>query len=91
VDQADILRHCAELLTPRGDTFVIRTYGDALDASGKVEARAWCEAVIQRVPDYLESADQPHVRQAALTSNANKNFGRKLEIISFRWLNPNEV
>ena len=66
VDQADILRHCAELLTPRGDTFVIRTYGDALDASGKVEARAWCEAVIQRVPEYLDSADQPHVKQAAL-------------------------
>jgi hypothetical protein len=91
VDQADILRHCAELLTPRGDTFVIRTYGDALDANGKVEARAWCEAVIQRVPDYLDSADQPHVKQAALTSTANRNFGRKLDIVSFRWLNLNEV
>ena len=32
VDQADILRNFAAQLTPRGDTFVIRTYGDSLDA-----------------------------------------------------------
>jgi hypothetical protein len=90
VDQADILRNFASQLTPRGDTFVIRTYGDSLDSSGNVVARAWCEAVVQRAPEYSDPANQPHIKQADLTP-ANKTFGRKLEIVSFRWLNPNEV
>lgn len=91
VDQADILRNFAEQLTPRGDTFVIRTYGDALDANGNVVARAWCEAVIQRMPDYLDLVDEPHVKQAELKSVANKNFGRKLRTVSFRWLSQKEI
>jgi hypothetical protein len=91
VDQADILRNFAAQLTPRGDTFVIRTYGDALDNAGNVIARAWCEAVVQRVPDYSDAADQPHIRQALLSSNANKAFGRKLEVVTFRWMSPDEI
>ena len=91
VDQADILRNCAEQLTPRGDTFVIRAYGDALDASGKVEARAWCEAVVQRVPDYLDPVDESHLKRAELKSAANKAFGRKLRIVSFRFLSSAEI
>lgn len=100
IDQADILRNFAEQLTPRGDTFVIRTYGDSLDSNGKVQARAWCEAVIQRLPEYLEhrspndtsvSGDSPETKQAELTSEANRKFGRKLQLVSFRWLNPSEI
>ena len=91
VDQADILRNFSEQLTPRGDTFVVRAYGDALDANGKVEARAWCEAVVQRMPGYLDPVDEPHVKQADLKSSINQTFGRTLRIVSFRWLNQEEV
>jgi hypothetical protein len=91
VDQADMLRNFAAQLTPRGDTFVIRTYGDSLDPTGKVVARAWCEAIVQRVPDYVDSTDEPHLKQSALKSEANKLFGRKLQIVSFRWLGGSEV
>lgn len=91
VDQADVLRNCAEFLAPRGDTFVIRTYGDALDANGNVQARAWCEAVVQRVPEYISEEDQPHLKQTDLDAPENKNFGRKLEIISMRLLGETEV
>ncbi len=90
VDQADILRHFSEQLTPRGDTFVIRTYGDALDPNGKVIARAWCQAVVQRLPDYVDSTDAPHKKPSEITAT-NVNFGRKLEVVSFRWLNATEV
>ena len=38
------------MLVARFDTFLIRSYGEALNANGKVVARAWCEAVIQRQP-----------------------------------------
>jgi len=91
VDQADILRNLSEQLTPRGDTFVIRTYGDSMDASGKVVARAWCEAVVQRTPDYVDSTDENHIKQAALTSASNKKFGRQFQIVSFRWLDASEI
>jgi type II secretory pathway pseudopilin PulG len=91
VDQADLLRNFAEQLTPRGDTFVIRAYGDSLDPAGNVLARAWCEAVVQRVPNYVDGADENHIRTALLTSEANKQFGRKFQIVGFRWLNSDEV
>ena len=91
IDQADILRNMAEQLAPRGDTFVIRTYGDSIDAKGNVIARAWCEAVVQRVPEYVDSKDTPHHKQSDLTSNHNKKFGRTLKIIQFRWLNASEI
>ena len=91
VDQADILRNFAEQLTPRGDTFVVRTYGDALDSTGKVEARAWCEAVIQRLPDYLDPLDEAHVKRANLKSTLNMAFGRTLRVVGFRWLNASEI
>lgn len=91
VNQSDILRNFAEQLTPRGDTFVIRSYGESLDANGKVNGRAWCEAVIQRLPEYTHTEDEPHVKQALLTSPTNQLFGRKLKIVSFRWLNSADV
>lgn len=91
VDQADILRSFAAQLTPRGDTFIIRTYGDSLDSSGEVQARAWCEATVQRVPDYLDPSDESHLKQSNLSSPSNQSFGRRLTITSFRWLNPSEI
>jgi len=91
VDQADILRHLGSQLTVRGDTFIIRAYGDSMNASGNVMARAWCEAVVQRVPDYVDSMDSNHLKQNALSSASNKKFGRKFIITGFRWLNKDEV
>jgi hypothetical protein len=90
IDQADILRHLGSQMTPRGDTFVIRTYGDSLAADGKVLARAWCEAVVQRVPNYIDPTNQPHEKQSAL-SDSNKIFGRQFEIIHFRWMHRDEI
>ncbi|MGL5017501.1 MAG: hypothetical protein ACRDBP_05170, partial [Luteolibacter sp.] len=90
VKQGDLLTPLAPLISVRGDTFLIRSYGDARDKSGKITARAWCEAVVRRLPDYVdpsESADQ-----AALpTSKANITFGRRFEIVSTRWLAPSEA
>lgn len=48
------------MLTVRSDTFRIRAYGDALNpvpepgqAVGKVEATAYCEAIVQRTPQTM--------------------------------------
>ena len=92
IDQADILRQLGSTLTPRGDTYVIRTYGDKLDASGEVVARAWCEAIVQRTPDYVDLlSDENHFTQERLDSEANRTFGREFKITSFRWLSEKEI
>lgn len=91
VNQADILRGLAEQLTPRGDTFIIRSYGDSISPDGRIAARVWCEAVVQRIPDYLDPADEAQVRHDELKSISNKKFGRRFQIISLRYLLPSEI
>lgn len=86
--QADVLQVIGPVLAPRSDTFVIRAFGDAVDASGKTTARAWCEAVVQRTPEPLapdESGINP--RQPGTSGD----FGRRFIVRSFRWLGPGEV
>ena len=89
--QADLLKRIGNMITPRDDTFRIRSYGEARDAQGSIQARTWCEAVVQRVPAYLDSADTPETPAANLTSNINKKFGRRFLMVSFRWLSPSEI
>ena len=60
VIQSDRLKPIANTLQARDDTFRIRAYGEALDAKGKIIARAWCEAVVQRNPEYVDPANEAH-------------------------------
>ncbi len=85
--QADLLTAIAPTLRARGDTFVIRAYGEAGTSNGR-KVKVWCEAVAQRVPDYLDPGDEPWL---APTRPANQRFGRRYEITSFRWLSPDEI
>ncbi|WP_396258720.1 hypothetical protein [Haloferula sp. A504] len=91
VRQADILTPIAPVLSVRSDSFIIRSYGESVDAGGKVLARAWCEAVVERQSDYIDGADTPETEAADLTEAVNREFGRQFRIVSFRWLNPREV
>jgi hypothetical protein len=88
--QADILRPIAPILSARDDTFTIRAYGDVRDRAGAITARAYCEAVVRRTREYVDPSDA-----AASTdyprSPVNARFGRRFEIVSFRWLEPDEV
>lgn len=94
ITQADILTAIGPYLSVRSDTFVIRAYGDVTSPLDRntVLARAWCEAVVQRVPDYVDSANPPWMgpKDSALTE-LNKQMGRKFEIVSFRWLKEDEI
>ena len=91
VTQGDILSALGSRVTVRADTFRIRGYGETRDATGKVIlAKAWCEAVVQRVPDFVDPADPAYAQYSTL-NGVNKKFGRRYEIVSFRWLGPKEV
>jgi hypothetical protein len=89
--QGDLLMALAPVITVRGDTFRIRSYGESKAKDGTVEAKAWCEAVVQRLPEYLDSSEKPELKTAQLTKDANIRFGRRFVITSFRWLSPEEV
>ncbi len=84
--QADVLRAVSGQLTARDDTFVVRTYGASKDTSGKVVAEVWCEAIVQRTPEYVSGDDK-----LELPTEITQPYGRKYVIKSFRYLNPSEV
>ncbi len=92
--QGDVLSTIGDSLSARSDTFTIRTYGDATNpATGAVEARAWCEAVVQRLPDYVRprsgsTGDNP---EDVPTDASNIHFGRRYVVVSFRWLGPEDL
>ncbi len=88
--QADVLQVIGPALAARSDTFRVRAYGEALGAAGNPVAKAWCEAIVQRIPTYVDPANPPHARGSELTA-ANTSHGRQFKVVSFRWLAPNEV
>ncbi|HEY9248924.1 MAG TPA: hypothetical protein VIO38_07320, partial [Rariglobus sp.] len=88
LSQADLLTALGPLLTARSDTFTIRAYGDVNNpATSAIEARAWCEAVVQRLPDYLETQDAWAVPSGA----TNQTFGRRFRVVSFRWMTETDL
>ncbi len=97
--QADVLRPLAPILSARDDTFTIRAYGDARDATGNtVKARAVCEATIRRTRNFIDPADDAALADLSNNSGslparkaANSIFGRRFEIVSFRWVAENEI
>jgi type II secretory pathway pseudopilin PulG len=94
-NQNDVLRQLAPYLTVRDDTFTIRAYGDARDAAGNIISKAWCEATVMRQADYVSvdstKGDGADIAQAQGNSPINKAFGRRYNILSFRYLTADEV
>ena len=88
--QADLLRPLAPVLSARDDTFTIRGYGDARDSHGTILATAVCEAVVCRTRDFIEPTDAADITTEP-TTPANQRFGRRFQLVSFRWLAANEV
>jgi hypothetical protein len=88
--QADMLQKIGPVLTARDDTFTIRTCGQALSKTGEVLATAWCEAIVQRLPEPV-TPDPVILIDPAVDSDGADRFGRRLVIRSFRWLQNNEI
>ncbi|MDR2738024.1 MAG: hypothetical protein LBB18_03750 [Puniceicoccales bacterium] len=91
VNQGDVLQATAHFLCARGDTFLVRAFGDFLGANGDVAERVYCEAVVQRVPEYVDAAENTPSDPHGTQSTINEKFGRRYKIILFRWLDEDEI
>ncbi|MDR1497761.1 MAG: hypothetical protein LBS59_05030, partial [Puniceicoccales bacterium] len=100
--QGDILQIIGSKISPRSDTFVIRAYGDTASKAGThIAARAYIEAVVQRLPDYVDPSNKNtpdlHPDKDAWDPNDRKinpiniYLGRRFRVISTRWLAGNEI
>lgn len=88
--QQDILRPLSPIMTSRGDTFIIRAYGDNLNqATGEITSSMVCEATLQRVPEYVDDSDESWETPDA--NSTNDRFGRKFKIVNFRWIHLDDV
>ena len=87
--QGDILQQIGSILTARSDSFKIRCYGDSIDSKGKIRARAWCEASVQRSQTPI--SPDPDKGDLDPIKTTNDNQGREFIITSFRWINPKEI
>jgi len=56
LSQADVLTSLAPVTNVRSDTFMVRTYGDV--DPDRPEVKVWCEAIVQRLPEYLVNEKQ---------------------------------
>jgi hypothetical protein len=96
--QADVLSRLAPVISVRDETFTVRAMGTA-SVTGGSTAKVWCEAVFQRIPDYVDSSVPPHeapLGDIAPMSNGtlhevNVVLGRRFKMVSFRWLNQQDL
>ncbi len=90
--QNDIVTPLAPAMSARSDTFRIRTYGDVRDPiTGKVISKAWCEAYVQRVPEYMGN-EAPSTPTADLAANSSsERFGRRFVTTKIHWLSEQDL
>lgn len=96
--QADLLERLSPVISVRDETFVVRAMGASSLVNG-ASAKAWCEAVYQRLPDYVDASVPAHeapLGDANLLPLANDHlinviFGRRFRLVSFRWLNAADL
>ena len=87
--QGDVLQIIGSTLSARSDSFVIRSYGESKDVNGRIQARAWCEATVQRTPEPM-NPDREGLNPEPVSGD-DVDFGRRFRIVSFRWLGKDEV
>lgn len=90
LSQVDILSGLGHLMTPRSDTFTIRVQGQSRELSGEVAATAYGEAVVRRTINFVDETDEPNEQLTSLSSE-NGRFGRRFEVVRFRWLEESEI
>lgn len=89
--QQDVLTAIAPFLSARSDTFLVRAYGDSVNPfdSTEILARAYCEAIVQRV--HQKHPSESNAFTLLPTDNVAGAYGRQYRIIAFRWISGDEI
>lgn len=92
----DLMTALAPSIVTRSDTYRVRLYGEALDpiasasfSTSEPGARRWLEAVVQRFPDGVDTAD--FISDNWVQMIAEPNWGRRFKVVSLRWLREDEL
>jgi hypothetical protein len=96
--QADVLDRLSPVISVRDETFVVRAMGTSQLVNGST-AKVWCEAVYQRIPDYVDATVPAHeapLGDVTLPTSSNNRrvnaiLGRRVRLVSFRWLAPKDL
>ncbi|WP_269524544.1 hypothetical protein [Coraliomargarita parva] len=89
--QGDLLQALAPYMSVRSDTFKIRSVGQVRNpVTDKLVSEVWCEAVVQRLPDPVVDSSSTGDMDEEL-ANPSSRFGRRFEIVDFRWLEGSSV
>lgn len=89
--QGDILQALAPYMQTRSDTFKIRSYGETIDPlTQQTTGQAWCEAVVQRMPEPVDDPTNTSPASQQLATPTS-DLGRQFRIVSFRWLDKDEI
>lgn len=86
ITQGDILQAIGGMIAPRSDTFVVRAYGSSLNPKGAISAEAWCEAIVQRSIEPVEASETNEFEP-----RDPNLLGRRFRIVSFRWLDRDQL
>lgn len=91
VRQSDIIAQLSTFMSARSDTFKIRAYGENFhELTGEPVSKVALEATVRRsVYPYDWNSIPPADRDAQLQYPASP-YGRRLEVISMRWLGEGE-
>ena len=90
--QGAVLQAIGSFISPRSDTFRIRSYGEVISATpGGRDVKAWAEAVYQRVPEPAVPSTASPADQNFWVPQEIDRFGRRFMLVSFRWLTEDEV
>ena len=81
--QSQILNAIGPAITARGDTFIVRAYGEYKNPLSGAVSKSYCEALVQRSAEPVMPGDDKIAPKGS--------FGRKLKVVSFRWLTPQEL
>ncbi len=89
--QVDLLSRLGASMFARSDSFVIRVVGESDNLSGESQSRVYAEARVQRTINYIDPVLNAPDEIPVVADEVNERFGRRFEIVDFRWLPESDI
>lgn len=86
ISQAELLECIGNLMTVRSDTFRIIAFGKIPRGPTQSSKMMWCEAVVQREFEFVESLQNQPTDAPENLSPINRALGRRFKVKHFSWM-----